>query len=68
MKFQGVFTPTITPLDKNEHVVSKFMDSEEINYIQHNVESIKFYKCMNKKNYVIAGLCDYSVIAFIKKK
>ena len=55
-------------IDKNEHVVSKFMDSEEINYIQHNVESIKFYKCMNKKNYLIAGICDYSEIAFIKKK
>ena len=37
-------------------------------YIKDNSESIKFYKSKNKDNYLIEGLCDYSEIAFIKKK
>ena len=55
-------------IDKNENFVSKFLNNEELNYIKNNIESIKFYKCKNKKNYLIAGICDYSEIAFIKKK
>ena len=44
------------------------MKKDDINYIKNNIENIKFYKCKNKKNYLIAGICDYSEIAFIKKK
>ena len=55
-------------IDKNENFVSKFLNNEELNYIKNNIESIKFYKFKNKKNYLIAGICDYSEIAFIKKK
>ena len=36
--------------------------------IKENVQSIDFYKSKNKNNYLILGLCDYSEIAFIKKK
>jgi len=52
----------------NEIVDTPFIEKNNINYIKDNVENIKFYKCKNKKNYLIAGLCDYSEIAFIKKK
>ena len=44
------------------------MNKNEIEYIKDNTESIKFYKSKNKDNYLINGLCDYSEIAFIKKK
>jgi len=51
-----------------EEVVSKFIPKEEISYIKENLQSIDFYKSKNKNNYLILGLCDYSEIAFIKKK
>ena len=51
-----------------EEIVSKFIEKEEINYIKQNLQSIDFYKSKNKNNYLILGLCDYSEIAFIKKK
>ena len=44
------------------------MKVEEINYIKENIKSVDFYKSKNKNNYLILGLCDYSEIAFIKKK
>ena len=55
-------------IKSNEHVESQFIKKDDINYIKDNVENIKFYKCKNKKNYLIAGICDYSEIVFIKKK
>ena len=51
-----------------EEVVSKFIEKDEMNYIKENVKNIDFYKSKNKNNYLILGLCDYSEIAFIKKK
>ena len=44
-----------------------FLDHFE-EYIKDNIESIKFYKTKNKNNYLILDLCDYSEIAFIKRK
>ena len=52
----------------DEEILTKFMNKNEIEYIKDNTESIKFYKSKNKDNYLISGLCDYSEIAFIKKK
>ena len=52
----------------DEEILTKFMNKNEIEYIKDNTESIKFYKSKNKDNYLINGLCDYSEIAFIKKK
>ena len=51
-----------------ENIVSKFINEDEIEYIKNNVEIIKFFKCKNKKNYLIEGLSEYSEIALIKKK
>jgi len=51
-----------------EEIFTKFMKKDEIDYIQDNIDSIKFYKSKNKENYLIHNLCDYSEIAFIKKK
>ena len=55
-------------ISAGEGVLTKFMNKNEIKYIKDNSESIKFYKSKNKDNYLIEGLCDYSEIAFIKKK
>ena len=55
-------------INMNEEILTKFMNKNEIEYIKNNTESIKFYKSKNKDNYLISGLCDYSEIAFIKKK
>lgn len=52
----------------DEEILTKFMNKNEIEYIKDNTESIKFYKSKNKDNYLINDLCDYSEIAFIKKK
>jgi hypothetical protein len=51
-----------------EEIFTKFMKKDEIDYIQDNIDSIKFYKSKNKENYLIHNLCDYSEIAFIKRK
>jgi len=51
-----------------EKIFTKFMNKDEIDYIQDNIDSIKFYKSNNKEGYLIHNLCDYSEIAFIKKK
>jgi len=58
----------LSKIVSGEEVVSKFIEKEEMNYIKENVKSIDFYKSKNKNNYLILGLCDYSEIAFIKKK
>ena len=55
-------------INSGEEVVNQFINQNDINYIKDNVETIKFFKCKNKKNYLIEGLCDYSEIALIKKK
>ena len=55
-------------LNAKEKVVTNFINNDEIEFIKKDIESIKFYKCKNKNNYLISGKCDYSEIAFIKKK
>ena len=55
-------------IKKNEKICSKFLDQEELENIKNDIESISFYKCDNKNNYLIEGICDYSEIVFIKKK
>ena len=55
-------------IQNKEQIVSNYIGDNEISYLKNNIESIKFYKCKNKNNYLISGLCDYSEIAFIKKK
>ena len=55
-------------INLKEEIVTQFMNQSEINYIKDNVETVKFFKSKNKKNYLIEGLCEYSEIAFIKKK
>ena len=58
----------LSKIISGEEVISKFIEKEKIEYIKENVKSIDFYKSKNKNNYLILGLCDYSEIAFIKKK
>jgi len=58
----------LSKIASGKEVISKFIEKEEMNYIKENVQSIDFYKSKNKNNYLILGLCDYSEIAFIKKK
>jgi len=55
-------------IKNDEEISSKFMKKDEINYIKDNIESIEFYKSKNIKDYLIADLCDYSEIVFVKKK
>ena len=55
-------------IKNNEEFSSNHMSNDEISYIKNNVENITFYKCKNKNNYLISGVCDYSEIVFIKKK
>ena len=58
----------LSKIISGEEVISKFIEKEKIEYIKENVKSIDFYKSKNKNNYLILGLCDYSEIAFIRKK
>ena len=55
-------------IELKQPIESNYIEKDDIEYIKNNIENIKFYKCKNKKNYLIAGICDYSEIAFIKKK
>ena len=55
-------------IQTNEKISSKFLNKEELEIIRNDIESISFYKCGNKNNYLIEGMCDYSEIVFIKKK
>ena len=55
-------------IQSNEKISTNYMDIDEIEYIKNNIESIKFYKCKNKKDYLIAGLVNHSEIALVKKK
>ena len=55
-------------IQKNEKISSKFLNQKELENIKNDIESISFYKCKNKNNYLIEGICDYSEIVFIKKK
>ena len=55
-------------IQSNEKISTSYMDIDEIEYIRNNIESIKFFKCKNKKDYLIAGLVNHSEIAFVKKK
>ncbi len=55
-------------INLGEEIFTKFMNKDEIDYIQDNIDSIKFYKSKNQENYLIHNVCDYSEIAFIKKK
>ena len=57
----------LTKINSKEKIETKFMEKDEIEYIKENIESIKFFTCKNKNNYLINDLCDYSEIAFIKK-
>ena len=47
----------LTKINLGEEIFTKFMKENEIEYIQNNIENIKFYKCH-----------DNSEIVFIKKK
>lgn len=58
----------LSKIISGEEVFSKFIEKEEMDYIKENLKSVDFYKSKNKNNYLILGLCDYSEIAFIKKK
>ena len=58
----------LNKIASGEEVISKFIEKEEMSYIKENVQSIDIYRSKNKNNYLILGLCDYSEIAFIKKK
>ena len=58
----------ILKIKNNEQFLTKYMTEDQINYARKNIESVKIYKCKNKNNYLISDLCDYSEIAFIKKK
>ena len=51
-----------------ERIDTHLIDEKELNYLENNIETIKIFKCKNKKNYLIEGISDYSEIAFIKKK
>jgi len=51
-----------------DEVNTQFLDHNEVDYIKKNIETVKFFKCKNKKNYLIEGLSDHSEIAFIRKK
>ena len=55
-------------IKNGEEISSDYLTKDEISYLKDNIESIKIYKSKNKNNYLISGLCDYSEIAFIKKK
>ena len=55
-------------IKNGEEISSDYLAKDEISYLKDNIESIKIYKTKNKNNYLISGLCDYSEIAFIKKK
>ena len=52
----------------NDKIDTQLIDKEQIDYMKNNIETIKIFKCKNKKNYLIEGISDYSEIAFIKKK
>ena len=51
-----------------DEVNTQFLSHNEVDYIKKNIETVKFFKCKNKKNYLIEGLSDHSEIAFIRKK
>ncbi len=55
-------------IESGDQIISKYINEEEIFYIKKNVDNIKFYKTKNKGDYLISGLCEYSEIAFIKKR
>ena len=55
-------------IQSNEKISTNYMDINEIEYIRNNIENLKFFKCKNKKDYLIAGLVNHSEIALVKKK
>ena len=55
-------------IQNKEEILSEYLSNDEISYLKDNIEGIKFYTSKNKNNYLISGVCDYSEIAFIKKK
>jgi hypothetical protein len=55
-------------IQNKEDILSDYLSNDEISYLKDNIEDIKFYTSKNKNNYLISGVCDYSEIAFIKKK
>ena len=55
-------------IKNKEEILSEYLSNDEISYLKDNIEGIKFYTSKNKNNYLISGVCDYSEIAFIKKK
>ena len=52
----------------NEKIDTNLINEEQIDYMKNNIETIKIFKCKNKKNYLIEGISVYSEIAFVKKK
>ena len=55
-------------IQTNEKIFTNHMNIDEIEYIRNNIESVKFFKSKNKKDYLIAGLVNHSEIAFVEKK
>ena len=49
------------------HICIYPIEKNDLDYLKNNIESIKFYKSKNVKNYLIMDLCDYSEIVFVKK-
>ena len=65
---QTTLKSILTKIEDKKEVITDFIDVSTIEYLKKNIESIKIYKSKNKNNYKIHDVCDYSEIAFIKKK
>ena len=51
-----------------EKIDTHLVNEKQLDFLKNNIETIKIFKCKNKKNYLVEGISDYSEIAFVKKK
>tara|TARA_B100001996_G_scaffold26319_1_gene20315 strand:- start:70 stop:915 length:846 start_codon:yes stop_codon:yes gene_type:complete len=51
-----------------EKIDTHLINEKQLTYLENNIETIKIFKCKNKKNYLVEGISEYSEIAFVKKK
>ena len=51
-----------------EKIDTHLINEKQLNYLKNNIETLKIFKCKNKKNYLVEGISEYSEIAFVKKK
>ena len=51
-----------------EKIDTHLLNEKQLTYLENNIETIKIFKCKNKKNYLVEGISEYSEIAFVKKK